>query len=109
MRDIKLAAAGRTALPGLPRQIRRVMLVAVRRISRLSPLRTDLPEWVIRGDPRPAYDAARARDLLAGTAEFPCSRSGTLAALHEYRYALHDILAAVPNAEEPATSPASRE
>ena len=40
---------------------------------------------------RSVYDAALARELLAGTAEFPSSKRALLAILTEYRHALHDL------------------
>ena len=51
---------------------------------------------MIKGTPRPEYDADLAWELLSRTSEFPSSRSDMLAVLHEYRYALHDVLAAGP-------------
>jgi hypothetical protein len=77
--------------------------VAARRVSRFSPLRVELPEWVIMGTPRPEYDADLAWELLSGTSEFPSSRSGMLAVLHEYRHALYDVLTAGPDAKGPTT------
>lgn len=55
------------------------------------------------GTPRPEYDADLAWELLSGTSEFPSSRSGMLAVLHEYRHALYDVLTAGPDAKGPAT------
>ena len=90
----RLAAARHSKLPEPTHSVRRTISVAARRISRFSPLRVELPEWVIQGIPQPEYDADLAWELLSGTCEFPSSKSGMLALLHEYRYALHDVLAA---------------
>lgn len=64
-------------------------------LSRRVPRRVTLPEQVIQGAPRPRYDTDLAWELLSSTAEFPGTRSGMLAVLHEYRYALHDALTAL--------------
>jgi hypothetical protein len=93
---------GHPELPEPAHGGRRTISVAARRLSRFSPLRVELPEWVIQGTPRPKYDADLAWELLARTAEFPSSRTGMLAVLHEYRYALHDVLAAGPGHTEQA-------
>jgi hypothetical protein len=94
--------AGHSKLREPARGGRRTISVAARRLSRFSPLRVELPEWVIQGAPRPKYDADLAWELLSRTSEFPSSRTGMLAVLHEYRYALHDVLAAGPGHTEQA-------
>jgi len=98
----RLAAARHSKLPEPTHSVRRTISVAARRVSRFSPLRVQLPDWVIQGTPRPVYDAELAWELLSRTAEFPRSRSGMLAVLHEYRYALHDLLTAGPGHTEQA-------
>jgi hypothetical protein len=100
--EARLAAARHLKLPEPARGVRRTISVAARRVSRFSPLRVEFPEWVIQGTPRPVYDADLAWELLSRTAEFPRSRSGMLAVLHEYRYALHDVLTAGPGHTEQA-------
>jgi len=94
--ETRLAAARHSKLPEPAHDVRRTISVAARRISHFSPLRVQLPDWVIQGTPRPPYDADLARELLSNTGEFPRSRSGMLAVLHEYRYALHDVLTSDP-------------
>jgi hypothetical protein len=106
--ETRLAAARHPRFPE-PTGGRRTISVAARRLSRFSPLKVELPEWVIQGTPRPKYDADLAWELLARTAEFPSSRTGMLAVLHEYRYALHDVLAAGPgHTEQTDMRPAAR-
>jgi hypothetical protein len=100
--ETRLAAARQSKLPEPAHGVRRTISVAARRVSRFSPLRVEFPAWVIQGTPRPEYDADLARELLSRTAEFPRSRSGMLAVLHEYRYALHEVLAAGPGHTEQA-------
>ena len=91
--ETRLAAARHPKLQE-PARGRRTISVAARCLSRFSRLRVELPEWAIQGTPRPKYDADLAWELLASTSEFPSTRTGMLAVLHEYRYALHDVLAA---------------
>jgi hypothetical protein len=106
--ETRLAAAMHSKLPE-PARGRRTIAVAARRLSRFSPLRVDLPEWVIQGTPRPKYDADLAWELLSRTSEFPSSRTGMLAVLHEYRYALHDVLASGPgHTKQPDMRPGAR-
>jgi hypothetical protein len=97
-----------TKLPA--RIVKRAIWAAARRLSRCSSRRTGLPGWVIQGTPRPMYDADLAWELLSRTAEYPDSRNDMLALLHEYRYALHDVLAAgTRNSRTCGRSPAASE
>jgi hypothetical protein len=97
--ETRIAAARYSKLPESVRGVRRTISVTAWRISRFSPLKVELPECVIQGTPWPEYDADLAWALLSRTAELHSSRSGMLALLHEYRYALHDVLAADPGRE----------
>ncbi len=45
----RLAAARHSKLPEPTHSVRRTISVAALRISRFSPLRVELPEWVIQG------------------------------------------------------------
>jgi hypothetical protein len=92
MMKTSLAAAGHTKLPDTTHGVSRTISVAARRVSRFSPLRVKFPEWMIKGTPRPQYDAELAWELLASTGEIPSSRRRMFLVLHEYRYALHDML-----------------
>jgi hypothetical protein len=47
--------------PGRPR---RTICAYARRMSRFSRVKVHYPDWVIRGDPPPAYDLALASELL---------------------------------------------
>ena len=58
-----------------------------RRRSRLARLRLVRPDKAGNA----GYDAARARELLARTAEIPFGKRALLAILTEYRHALHDL------------------
>lgn len=77
-----------------PARPRRTICATARRISRFSRVRIRYPDWVLRGDPPPAYDLVMAAELLAGSGEFPDDRDALFILLTEYRYALEALVAA---------------
>lgn len=69
-------------------------------VPRHRPPRPRAEQWWQQHKPFPVnraergrYDTATARDLLAMTHEFSCSKGGMLILLTEYRHALYDIAA----------------
>lgn len=75
--------------PARPHQ---AVCTSARRTSRLFQVRVRFPDWVILGDPPPAYDLALATELLAGSEEFPDHPGDMFVLLIEYRYALEALV-----------------
>ena len=85
--------------PGHPRP---TICAYAKRMSRFSRVQIHYPDWVVKGDPPPAYDYALARELLERTDELPDDPDGMLILVTEYRYALGALVRAERDRAQPA-------
>jgi len=77
----------------IPSPPKRTVAVVARSQSCFSRLRVRYPD----ATPETAYDAERARELLASTCELPASKSDLLVLLAEYRRAIYSLTKLLAN------------
>lgn len=77
----------------IPNPPKRTVAVVARNRSRFARLRVRYPD----ATPDAAYDADRARELLANTCELPRTKSDLVALLAEYRCAIYSLTELLAN------------